>query len=156
MPIKINPDLDLQLDRVVDVKPHLVWQAWTRPEYIRHWFVPRPWTIGEVEVDLRPGGRSLITMISPEGEKFPNEGCYLELVENKRLVFTDALLAGWRPAEKAFFTGVIEMEAAGSGTRYTATAIHRDKEGRDQHEAMGFYTGWGTCLDQLVEFMAGK
>ena len=34
--------------------------------------------------------------------------------------------------------------------RYTATAIHRDEAGKKQHEEMGFHTGWGTTLDQLV------
>jgi uncharacterized protein YndB with AHSA1/START domain len=45
---------------------------------------------------------------------------------------------------------MISIQAEGAGTRYIATVLHRDEEGRDQHEAMGFYEGWGKALDQLV------
>lgn len=145
-----DPELDLVLERVVDVPPELVWKAWTRPEHLVHWFVPAPWTLADCSVDLRPGGAFRTVMRSPEGEEFPSAGCYLEIVENRKLVFTDALLPGYRPSLEPFFTAVVTLEPEGTGTRYVARAIHRDREGRDRHEAMGFHEGWGTCLDQLV------
>lgn len=148
----MNPKLDLVLERVVDVPRELVWTAWTKPEHIKHWFVPAPWTIKSCEIDLRPGGVFSTVMLSPEGQEFPNLGCYLEVVPNTRLVFTDALLAGYRPAENPFFTAIIELESSGKGTRYKATAIHRDEAGRKKHEDMGFHNGWGTVLDQLVVY----
>ena len=89
-------------------------------------------------------------MRSPEGKEFPNIGCYLEVVPNERLVWTDALLPGYRPAENPFMTAIITLESQGKGTRYTAVAIHRDDAGRKKHEEMGFYQGWGKALDQLV------
>ena len=89
-------------------------------------------------------------MRSPEGKEFPNIGCYLEVVPNERLVWTDALLPGYRPAENPFMTAIITLESQGKGTRYTAVAIHRDDAGRKKHEDMGFYQGWGKALDQLV------
>ena len=89
-------------------------------------------------------------MRSPEGKEFPNIGCYLEVVPNERLVWTDALLPGYRPAENPFMTAIITLESQGNGTRYTAVAIHRDDAGRKKHEDMGFYQGWGKALDQLV------
>ena len=94
-------------------------------------------------------------MRSPEGQDFPNEGCYLDVVPNERLVWTDALRPGYRPSEKPFFTAVITLETHGTGTRYTATALHRDVAGRTQHEAMGFHGGWSTALDQLVAHAHG-
>jgi len=36
------------------------------------------------------------------------------------------------------------------GTKYTAIALHKDEADRKKHENMGFHTGWGQCLDQLV------
>ena len=48
-------------------------------------------------MDLRPGGIFRTVMRSPEGQEFPNLGCYVEIVPNERLVFTDALLPGYRP-----------------------------------------------------------
>jgi uncharacterized protein YndB with AHSA1/START domain len=49
-------------------------------------------------------------------------------------------------------TAVVTMSDAGDGkTLYRAVALHKDKADRDQHEAMGFQDGWGTCAAQLEE-----
>jgi uncharacterized protein YndB with AHSA1/START domain len=154
--IKPDPKLDLVLDRVVDVPRELVWKAWTTPEHLRHWFVPKPWSITDCAVDLRRGGAFRFVMRSPEGQEFPNVGCFLDIVPNERLIWTDALLPGYRPSEKPFFTAILTLEPSGSGTRYIATALHRDEEGRKRHEDMGFEEGWGTVLNQLVEYIKTK
>lgn len=148
---KPDPNLDLVLERTVDVPRDLVWEAWTTPEHFKEWFVPRPWTITHAELDLRPGGIFSTTMRSPEGQEFPNVGCVLEVVPKERLVWTDALLPGFRPAEKPFMTAILLFESLGKSTRYTAIAVHRDLETRKQHEEMGFHSGWGTVFDQLIE-----
>jgi uncharacterized protein YndB with AHSA1/START domain len=153
---KLDSKLDLVLERVVDVSPKLMWEAWTTPEHLKHWFVPKPWAIASCEVDLRPGGLFSTVMRSPEGQEFPNVGCYLEVVPERRLVWTDALLAGWRPSPNPFFTAILEFMPEGKGTRYKATAMHRDEDGRKKHEEMGFHTGWGTVLDQLVAYAKEK
>ena len=133
-----------------------MWKAWTEPEHVKRWFAPAPWEIVDCEIDLRPGGVFSTTMRSPEGHEMPNEpGCYLEIVENRKLVFTDALGPGYRPKADPFFTAVILLEPAGSGTRYTAIAIHADEDGKKKHEEIGFHEGWGKVLDQLVEFAKG-
>ena len=148
----IDPKLDLVLERHADVPPAKVWRAWTTPESLVKWFAPQPWTITECEVDLRPGGHIRFVMRSPEGQLYPNVGCYLEVVPNQRLVWTDALLPGYRPAPEPFFTAVVLIESDGKGgTDYTAIAIHRDEDGRKKHEAMGFHQGWGQVFDQMVE-----
>lgn len=153
---KINPELDLVLERVVDIKPEIIWKAWTRPEHLKRWFVPAPWTIADCEVDLRPGGIFKTIMQSPEGQQFPNVGCFLEIVENKKLVWTDVLLPGFRPAETLQsgadmpFTATILIEPHGQGAKYQAIVMHKDAAGRKKHEEMGFFEGWGQCFDQLV------
>ena len=146
-----DPELDLVLERVIDVPLELVWKAWTRPEHVKQWFAPAPWTVSECEIDLRPGGAFRTVMRSPEGESYPSVGCYLEIVENRKLVFTDALGPGYRPAAEPFFTAIVTLEPSGAGTRYVARAIHRDVEARKKHEEMGFHQGWSAALDQLVE-----
>jgi uncharacterized protein YndB with AHSA1/START domain len=153
---KPDPKLDLVLERTIDVPRELVWTAWTTPAHIRHWFVPKPWTITDCEIDLRPGGVFRSVMRSPEGQEFPNIGCYLEVVPNERLVFTDTLLPGYRPSENPFFTAILSLESQGSGTRYTAIALHRDEAGRKKHEEMGFHEGWGTVVTQMVEYIKAK
>lgn len=155
-----DPRLDLVLERVVDVSPDLVWDAWTQPKHLKQWFTPAPWKTVECEVDLRPGGIFRTVMESPEGERFPNVGCYVEVVPKRKLAWTDALLPGFRPTDEGRFadtmgpfTGVVLIEPEGRGTRYVALAIHRDERGQKLHAEMGFHDGWGTCLDQLVEYM---
>jgi len=161
-PFPIDPKLDLVLERVVDVAPERVWEAWTKPEHLKQWFCPRPWSVAECEIDLRPGGRFRTVMRSPEGELLPlGDGCYLEVVENRRLVWTSALGAGFRPqaltGENDFlFTAHVLIAPEGKGTRYTAIAMHPDQAGRTRHEEMGFQEGWGTALDQLVELMQSQ
>ncbi|PJZ68253.1 polyketide cyclase [Leptospira perolatii] len=158
---KLDPKLDLVLERIVDVSPELVWSAWTNPKHLVEWFTPAPWKTIDCEVDLRPGGIFRTTMQSPEGEDFPNIGCYLEVIPNQRLIWTDALLPGFRPSPRRpmnsmdFITAIITIEAHGKGTKYTAIAIHGTEQARKTHEEMGFYDGWGKATDQLVEFSKG-
>jgi uncharacterized protein YndB with AHSA1/START domain len=150
-----DPKLDLVLERVVDVRRELVWKAWTATEHVKKWLAPRPWTIVDCEIDLRPGGIFRFVMRSPEGQDFPNVACYLEVVPQERLIWTSALLPGFRPArissEVPVFTAVLSLETHGNGTKYTAVAIHREESDRKAHEEMGFHEGWSQVLDQLVE-----
>lgn len=152
----IDPRLDLVLERTVEVPRARVWAAWTQPELVKRWFTPAPWKTVDCEIDLRPGGIFRTTMRSPEGQDFPNAGCFLEVVPEERLVWTDALLPGWRPAPEPFMSAVILLEARGASTHYTAIALHRDEAARKKHEEMGFHHGWGAALDQLVALMAAR
>lgn len=105
---EIDPELDLVLERIVDVRPELLWKAWTEPEHLKQWFTPKPWETIECEIDLRPGGIFSTTMRSPEGEVMPaNPGCYLETLEHRKLVFTDSLGPGFRPKSNPFMTAMI-------------------------------------------------
>jgi uncharacterized protein YndB with AHSA1/START domain len=149
-----DPKLDLVLERVVDVPPDLVWAAWTTPEYVKKWFTPAPWQTVDCEIDLRPGGIFRTVMCSPEGQEFSIAGCDLEAIENEKLVWTAALKPGYRPQNAAgdvpLFTAVILLEPHGTGTKYSAIAIHGDEVATKKHTDMGFHDGWGKALDQLV------
>ena len=156
-----NPELDLQFERIVDVPREKIWAAWTTPKLLMPWFCPSPWKTIECEIDLRAGGIFRTVMQSPEGQQFPNSGCYLEVIPNEKLVWTNALEPGFRPAKQAIanpdhpceefmMTAMILLEPVASGTKYTAHVMHANKEARIQHEKMGFKEGWGACLDQLI------
>lgn len=156
-PINVDAKFDLMLERTIALKPEQIWKAWTTPEILMKWFCPVPWRTTECEIDLVPGGVFRTVMQSPEGAKMPNLGCFLEVVENKRLVFTDALLPGFRPAAKPesgaglMFTAFILLEAFEGGTKYRAVAKHKDEIDRQKHADMGFHQGWGIALDQLIK-----
>ncbi len=151
---QFNPRLDLKLERVVALSREEVWKAWTTPDILKKWFCPVPWKVSEAEIDLRPGGLFRTVMVSPEGEEIPKVGCYLEVIENEKLVWTDALTPGYHPSESSFMTGIINLEDhPGGGTKYTAYALHGTAAHRKQHEEMGFEQGWSKSLDQLVQVM---
>jgi len=150
---KHDTGLDLELSRIVKVPREVIWKAWTEPEHIVKWFTPAPWKTVSCEVDLRPGGIFRAMMRSPEG-KDTNEpaGCYLEIVRPERLVWTTVLGPGYRPVANPFlaFTAILTFDEVRSGTRYTARVLHKDAADRQRHAEMGFDSGWGKALDQLV------
>ena len=153
---KPDPALDLVIERYVDVAPALLWRAWTQPEHVKQWFTPAPWTTIDCAIDLRPGGSFVTRVRSPEGEEMPHvQACYLEVVENRKLVWTTALVPGFRPAgdagEVPVITTMVLFKAKGKGTEYVAIAMHKDAAASKKHEEMGFFDGWGTVTEQMVK-----
>jgi uncharacterized protein YndB with AHSA1/START domain len=149
-----DPKLDLVLERTIDVPPELVWKAWTEPRHLVKWWTPAPWKTTSCEVDLRPGGRFSFAMEGPAGERAAYSGCFLEIVDKRKIVWTLALTPGFRPAggksDIPRFTAIVVIEAAKGGTKYTATAMHASEDDAKKHDEMGFHEGWGAALDQLV------
>ena len=141
---------DLILTRIITAPPEKVYQAWTDPALLRQWFAPLPWTTPTVETDVRPGGSSLVVMRGTDGTEFPNRGVYLEVVPNRRLVFTNAYTSAWEPSEKPFMTVVLTFDKVAEGTRYTALVRHWTVADREAHEKMGFHQGWPICAEQLA------
>jgi len=140
---------ELFIDLVLDAPREKLYRCWTQPELLKQWFAPKPWTITQVQQDLRPGGGATVVMRSPEGQDFPNPGVFLEIVPNEKIVFTDAFTAGWKPAGP-FFVAETTFQDAGNGkTRYRAVARHWTEEAKQQHEKMGFHEGWTQCARQL-------
>ena len=155
--MQTNPELDLELTRLLSAPPALVWRCWTEPELICQWFCPKPWSVSEAIVDLRAGGRFFTLMNGPAGEKVPNEGSFLEVVPQRKLVFTDIFGADYAPVAVPLsgaglsFAAILTFEPEGSGTRYRAVARHRSPEDAETHRKMGFHEGWGAAADQLEE-----
>jgi uncharacterized protein YndB with AHSA1/START domain len=145
----LDPELDLILTRDIKAPPEVLWKCWTMPEHLVQWFVPRPHRVTACRLDLRPGG-ACNTTFDIDGTEMQNNGVYLEVVPNERLVFTDTYTEGWKPSPDPFMTAIITFEDLGDGsTRYTAVARHRSKEAAETHREMGFHDGWGTVATQL-------
>lgn len=158
-----DPKRDLRLVRDVPITPEQAFEGWTVPQTLMPWFCPRPWTVVECEIDLKPGGIFATTMQSPEGQSMPRGvGCFLAVEAPRRLVWTNLLGPGFRPNAPqgpGGFGFVCELRfdpLPEGGTRYEATVRHVDEAGRMAHEQMGFEAGWGAALKQLVELMKGR
>lgn len=146
--------LDLTVARVIEAPRAAVWNAWTDPACFEQWWVPAPEVCRVVEMDLRPGG-AFRTEFSHDGVAFGPHitGCFLAVDEVERIVYTDALVGGWRPAESSFLTAVVTMRDHPRGTAYTATAMHRSIADRARHERLGFHEGWETVIHQLASLV---
>ena len=151
----LNPETDLSFTRILAAPRALIWECWTEPRHIPHFFIPRPHKVTAVDIDLRVGGR-FNTTFDVEGNVMNNNGVYLEVVPGEKLVFTDTYTEGWKPAPEPFMTAILTFEDIGNGmTRYTAVARHRSKEAAETHRQMGFFDGWGTVADQLEAYAQG-
>lgn len=150
----VNPELDLTISRVIKAPRSAIWRAWTDRASFEQWWVPAPARCKVQEMELRPGG-SLVTLLSENGGDFvPHlRGCFLAIDELERLVFTNSLVGGWRPAEEPFMTAIITLREHPQGTEYVAHVMHKSNADRTMHEKMGFHDGWGTVTEQLARLV---
>ncbi|MCA8982776.1 MAG: SRPBCC family protein [Planctomycetaceae bacterium] len=144
---------ELNISRLVEASPELLFRGWTEPALLMQWFTPAPWKTIGCEIDLHPGGRFDTLMQSPEGQEFWHRGVFLEIVPNQKIVSTDALVSGWIPSAKPFAVLTVTFDKEGTRTRYTGRASHWTEADRDSHASMGFYEGWHKALDQLLDLV---
>ena len=153
-PFTIDPKLDFAIERFIDAPTRLVWEALTKPEHLKEWYMPKPWgRVSRAEIDLRPGGIISIDIAVGDGQDVPNVGCILEVVPMERLVWTSMLFPGYRPAvfDDIPITAIMTMETVGTGTRYVFTALHRNEADLENNNTSGFRKGTEIAIDQLVE-----
>ncbi|MDE2445246.1 MAG: SRPBCC family protein [Alphaproteobacteria bacterium] len=143
---------ELSISRLIKAPPVMVWRAWNKPELLQKWWIPRPLECRVIKLDLRPGGAFETQMREGEDDFKPHvEACFLEIVPERRIVWTTTLVENWQPAEPWLaLTAIITFEAEGNGTRYAARVLHKNAEDTSKHEQMGFQLGWGTTISQLA------
>lgn len=148
-----HPALDFAIERFIDAPVSLVWEALTKPEHLKEWYMPKPWgRVARTEMDVRPGGIFSIDIVVGDGQEIPNLGCFLDVVPMERLVWTSMLFPGYRPAvfDDIPITAIMTMEAVGAGTRYVFTALHRSEADLATNKESGFYEGTQIAVDQFV------
>ena len=149
----IDPKLDFAIERFIDAPTRLVWEALTKPEHLKEWYMPKAWgRVARAEMDARPGGIFSIDIAVGDGREVPNVGCVLEAIPMQRLVWTSMLFPGYRPAvfDDIPITGIMTMEAEGTGTRYVFTALHRNEADFTTNNESGFRQGTEIAVDQFV------
>ena len=151
--LAINPKLDFAIERFIEASARLVWDALTKPEHLKEWYMPKAWgRVAHAEMDVRPGGKFSIDIATADGQVFPNLGCFLDVVPMKRLVWTSMLFPGYRPAvfDDVPITAIVTMETVGPGTRYVFTALHRDEADFEKNKSSGWAEGTEIAIDQFV------
>ena len=154
--ITLDPKLDFAIERFIDAPARIVWEALTKPEHLKEWYMPKAWgRVSRAEMDVRPGGKFSIDIATEHGDS-PNLGCFLEVVPMKKLVWTSMLFPGYRPAtfDDIPITAIVTMESVGTGTRYVFTALHRNEADLENNRTSGFYEGTEIAIDQLVAHVA--
>lgn len=153
MTFQPNDDRELVLDLLLDAPREKIYRAWTDPELMKQWFVPAPWGSATLcELDVRPVGKFRTIMRAHEGgEEYDNNGVFLEVVPNEKIVTTDAFHAGWVPSAKPFMTATLLLSDEDGKTRYRVRCSHWTVEDRQAHEQMGFHDGWTLVANQLAD-----
>jgi uncharacterized protein YndB with AHSA1/START domain len=149
----VNPELDLSLRRVIAAPREVVWRAWTDPSRLERWWIPAPMVVRVERLEVRPGG-AFVTRMSDDGATFvPHmDAVFLVVDEGERLVFTNAIDSGWRPAAPApiAMSAEIVLGDHPDGTDYRVVVRHGDAAARARHEELGFFDGWGAVTGMLA------
>jgi uncharacterized protein YndB with AHSA1/START domain len=84
----------VMIERTFDAPVDLIWQMWTDPEHFKAWYGPNGASVPVARMDVRVGGTRLICMEieGPRGRmQMWFTGEYREVVEAKRLVYTESM-----------------------------------------------------------------
>jgi uncharacterized protein YndB with AHSA1/START domain len=145
-------DLEFAMTRVFDAPRHLVFDAMTRPEHVRHWLGSAEYAVLVCEIDLRVGGAYRFVMRSAGGVDSALQGVYREIARPERVVFTERFsMPGFTSDEYQVTSSFVE---AGGRTTLTTTILHNSKENRDGHLNSGVEKGVAPAYDRLAEVVA--
>lgn len=144
------------IERNLSAPVTTVWQMWTDPAHFASWYGPMGAKIPVSEIDLRAGGarKVCMEMDTPNGPmQMWFVGEYIEIVENERLVYTEAMADSdgnvMSPAEMGMPEGtpastqiILELTAADGGTKMVMThvGVPADSPGAQ---------GWTMAIDKL-------
>jgi uncharacterized protein YndB with AHSA1/START domain len=132
----------------------ILFEAWTRPEHIRHWWGCDEATISVCEVDLRGGGAWRIAMRMSDGSDHQFRGTYREIAPGERLVYSECYESLQFCSPEWLTT--VTFEGIEDGTRLTHTIRHASRQARDGHLQSGMEPGTVRSfhhLDEEVERM---
>jgi uncharacterized protein YndB with AHSA1/START domain len=140
---------ELVVRRVVDAPARIVFEAWTKPELFRRWWVPRSFglTLLSCELDVRVGGEYRL-VFRHEGSTMAFHGTYLEVTPPSRLVWTNEEAGG------ETVTTVTFDERAGK-TLLVVHDLYPSKEALDAAIASGSTGAYPEQLDALEELVVG-
>ena len=147
---------EFSMERLFDAPRELVWQAWTKPEHLAHWWGPKGWTLPVCKVDFRPGGVWHYCMRGPEGEESWGKAIYREIVEPERLVYHDAFAdaEGNVLQEMPEMVITVTFEEHDGQTKVIARAQFASPADLEKVLALGMVEGLTQTWDRLEAYLA--
>lgn len=148
--VERKSERELVVTRTIDGPPRLAWEAWTRSELFRRWWVPKsaPITLLSCELDVRVGG-SYRLEFDAGGQVMAFFGRYLEVAPCSRLSWTND-----EGGEAAAAITTVTLEERDGKTLLTMTDLHPSKEALDAALASGSCDGTPETMDQLEALVA--
>ena len=149
--VERKSDLEMLVTRTFNAPVHIVFEAWSKPELFKQWWVPKSvgMTMVSCEMDIRTGGTYRIVFSHPDFDQpMTFFGTYTEVTPNKRLAWTN------EESEQGAVTTVTFEEKAGK-TLVTFHERYPTKEALDEALA-GSAEGLPEQFAQLDELLAGS
>ena len=142
-------DREVIITRLVNAPPHIVWEAWTRAELFRQWWIPKSAALNllSCEMDVRVGGGYRLVFKFQDSE-MAFFGTYREVVPNQRLVWSND------EAGDAGQISTVTFEEKSGKTLVVMHELYPSKEALEA--ASGSYDAMPETFDQLEEFVSGR
>jgi uncharacterized protein YndB with AHSA1/START domain len=145
--VTLPSDLEIQLVREFDAPAALVFEASTKPEYVKQWWGPRGTSLAVCEIDLRVGGAWRYVIRNEDGSEDPFRGVYREIDAPTRVSYT--WIYDVAPFNQFEAIETVVLEERDGRTIATTTVLHQTKEARDGHVQSGMERGASETLDRL-------
>ena len=116
------PERDIVSPRVLAASPEAVYAAFADPKRLERWWGPKGFTNAMQVFELQPGGRWHILMTGPDGQSFPNESKFVEIIPGRRVVYDHG---------GHVFRAMLDIAPEGDGTRLTFVMRFPTAESRD-------------------------
>ncbi len=139
----------VRFQRFVKAPPALVFEVWTDPEHLRHWWGPRALTLIVREIDLRVGGTYRFVSRAPDGREFSFHGVYRE-IEPPHLLVSTFVYEGLPDNE---VVETVTFEPVEGGTLISSLSVHASLAARDTHVATGMEGGLMESHHRLDELL---
>ena len=146
-------DRELVFTRVFDAPRHLVFQAWTDPEHLKHWWGPKGCTLPVCNIDLRPGGVWHYCFVMPDGQESWGRAVYREIVPAERLVYADTFSDAEGNVLSPEMLVTVTFEEQAGRTTVTIHTLFESPEERERIIGVGVIEGMNETLDRLEEHL---
>jgi len=144
-------DRELVITRIFNAPRKLVFEVFTDPKHVIHWWGPNGFTNTIHHMNVKPGGEWKLTMHGPDGTDYPNLIIYKEVIKPERLVWTH----GSGNDDPGQFESTVIFEEEGKKTKLTMSMIFKTKEAKDfVVEKYGALEGQKQTMDRLEDYLS--